>query len=38
MFIEMLQEFNHTKEVVAVEGVRIILFAFTGAQIVGPKF
>jgi hypothetical protein len=38
MFIEMLQEFNHTKKVVAVEGVRIILFAFTGAQIVGPKF
>ena len=38
MFIEMLQEFNHTKKLVAVEGVRIILFAFTGAQIVGPKF
>lgn len=32
IFMEMLQEFNHTKKVVAVEEVRIILFAFTGAQ------
>jgi predicted nicotinamide N-methyase len=38
MFIEMLQDFNHTKKVVAVEGGLIMLFAFTGARIVGPKF
>jgi predicted nicotinamide N-methyase len=38
VFIEMLEEFSHSRKVVAVEEVRIILFAFTGVQIVAPKF
>jgi predicted nicotinamide N-methyase len=35
VFIEMLQEFHHSKRIVAAEGVRVSLFAFTGMERAG---
>lgn len=32
IFIEMLQEFPHSKKIVVAEGVRVILFALTGME------